>query len=255
MATYCFSDLHAQYDLWEQIKEYLKPEDKAFCLGDCVDRGPAGLEILYEVINHPNITLLRGNHEDFILHIGKYHQKKLEEIARQEDNYDPEYYDLMHLWYANGAKNTINSFNNLSKIERNKLLNTINDLPTRLIYINKNGDSIYLCHAGCQPQTEEIPDLCEGMVPMNNYIWDRYHIMIEKWRGKKNEFCVHGHTPIMYLKYFMENDELPKDFNKIYTYCENHKIDIDLGSFETHTACLFNLDTFEPIYFKDKGIK
>ena len=66
MATYCFSDLHAQYDLWLQIKDFLKPEDTVYCLGDCVDRGPVGLDILNEVLETPNITLLCGNHEDFI---------------------------------------------------------------------------------------------------------------------------------------------------------------------------------------------
>ena len=70
MATFAFSDLHAQYDLWKQIKEYIKPEDTIYCLGDCVDRGDVGLEILNEVMETPNIILLRGNHEDFIDSIG-----------------------------------------------------------------------------------------------------------------------------------------------------------------------------------------
>ena len=44
MSTYVFSDLHAQYNLWQQIKNFIKPDDLVFCLGDCVDRGPVGLE-------------------------------------------------------------------------------------------------------------------------------------------------------------------------------------------------------------------
>ena len=41
---------------------------------------------------------------------------------------------------------------------------------------------------------------------------------------------------------------------EIVRYCEDHKINIDLGSFITHTACLLNLDTWEVTYFRDKTL-
>jgi serine/threonine protein kinase len=67
-----------------------------------------------------------------------------------------------------------------------------------------------------------------------------------------NEYCVHGHTPVMYMKEIVRfmNFEPVVD-GEIYKYCGGHKINIDLGSFKTHRACLLNLDTFEPIYFKE----
>ena len=92
-----------------------------------------------------------------------------------------------------------------------------------------------------------------AIIPMNNYIWDRNHISDIVWRGEKNEFCVHGHTPVLAIDNYINRYEfLPEKTDEIYTYCNGHKIDIDLGSFITHRACLFNLDTFEPIYFEDK---
>jgi hypothetical protein len=54
--------------------------------------------------------------------------------------------------------------------------------------------------------------------------------------------------------YYYNEDNFPKSKFEIFKYCDGHKIDIDLGTFITHTACLFNLDTFEPIYFKDRTI-
>ena len=33
MARYAFSDLHAQTNLWEQIKNYIKKDDELFFLG------------------------------------------------------------------------------------------------------------------------------------------------------------------------------------------------------------------------------
>ena len=67
MARYVFSDLHAQTNLWEQIKNYIKEDDELFFLGDAVDRGPGGITILQEILADPRITMLRGNHEDFII--------------------------------------------------------------------------------------------------------------------------------------------------------------------------------------------
>lgn len=40
MAVYALSDLHGYLDLYKQIKEFLKPEDKVYFLGDAGDRGP-----------------------------------------------------------------------------------------------------------------------------------------------------------------------------------------------------------------------
>lgn len=254
MSIFAFSDLHAQYNLWEQIKNYIKPEDIAYCLGDCVDRGPVGLEILNEIIEMPNITLLRGNHEDFIDSIGT---KLINYNPDQFDDEDLFYsFPTLYLWYSNGAENTIDAFKKLSKGKKQWLINKIKKLPTHAEYINTKGDIIYLCHAGRQPDTEEIKDMYMGDIPMNNYIWDRNHIKEQHWRGKDNEYCVHGHTPVEYMKYYLKSysTDLPKSKYKMYKYCNNHKINIDLGSFDTHCTCLLNLDTFEPIYFKDKTI-
>ena len=222
MSTYVFSDLHSQYDLWLQIKEYIKPEDTVYCLGDCMDRGDAGLKILFEVLNTPNIILLCGNHEDFIKNTN------------------------ISLWYRNGGDRSIHDFEKLSKQERRALIKRIRKLPTHIEYTNTRGEVVYLCHAGRQPDTPEISY-------EDNYIWDRSHIKEKEWRGADNEYCVHGHTPVCVLKYF--SLEWPEDNTKIYRYCKGHKIDIDLGSFQTHVACLLNLDTWEEIYFKDRTIK
>ena len=57
----------------------------------------------------------------------------------------------------------------------------------------------------------------------------------------------------MYMKetiHFMNSEPTPD--NEICRYCGGHKINIDLGSFKTHRACLLNLDTFEPIYFDEE---
>jgi len=246
MNTYVFSDLHSQYNLWGQLKNYIKPEDKAYCLGDCIDRGPAAFEILTEIMDAPNIILLCGNHEDFINSIGS------EIIPYIEEGFHWSH-PKMSLWRANGAEKTIKAFCKMTPLKRLQLIDKIKSLPTHIEYTNTKGDIIYLCHAGRQPDTAEIPDMHMGSIPMNNYIWDRSHISDLLWRGKDNEYCIHGHTPVGYIYHFLNDLEKPPPSQfEIYKYCEGHKIDIDLGSFYTNRACLLNLDTFEPIYFKEK---
>lgn len=237
MSVYCCSDLHANYDIWRQIKNYLKPDDMLYNLGDTIDRGNVGLEILKENFDMPNVTLLKGNHEDFIDKIGMnlYYTKNLQ------------------LWYMNGGFRTIEAFNELSEHEQFTLISKVKKLPTHIEYTNTRGEILYLCHAGRQPDTAEIPDMGEGDIPMNNYIWDRWHIHDPYWRGKDNEYCIHGHTPICYIKDY-NPPETPQNVLKIFKYCGGHKINMDLGTFNTYTACLLNLDTWEEIYFRDSTL-
>lgn len=45
MSVYAVSDLHGMYELYQKISDFLKPEDKVYCLGDCGDRGPRSRQI------------------------------------------------------------------------------------------------------------------------------------------------------------------------------------------------------------------
>lgn len=248
MSTYVCSDLHANWKLWTQIKNFLKPTDTLYNLGDTVDRGECGLEILNDCLKMPNVILLRGNHEDFIVSIGS--EIVYLDISKK-DWTDVLHVNNLYLWTINGAKNTINAFLKLPINKRKKLINIIEKLPTHIKYINKNGDVLFLSHSGgYRPNVKEIFDMKRGDVPMDNYIWDRSHIFEKKWYGKENEYCIHGHTPVKHLiDYLNPTAEIPISNNKIFKYCNNHKIDIDLGSFDSKTACLLNLDTFETVYF------
>ena len=67
MSIYCCSDLHGRYDIWRQIKSFLKPEDKLYYLGDAADRGPNGWKIIKELISDNRIIYIKGNHEDMLV--------------------------------------------------------------------------------------------------------------------------------------------------------------------------------------------
>ena len=66
MAVWATADLHGNYILWEQIKAFLKEDDTLIFLGDAIDRGDRGFEILMEMLDDPRVAYLKGNHEDMM---------------------------------------------------------------------------------------------------------------------------------------------------------------------------------------------
>ena len=62
---YICSDLHGRYDLWSALlaKLNLRSDDTLYILGDVIDRGPEGVEILQDIMARPNVLPILGNHE------------------------------------------------------------------------------------------------------------------------------------------------------------------------------------------------
>ena len=94
MGVYAISDLHGNYELWTKVKEWLKPSDKLFCLGDNIDRGNDGIKIVQDIRNRENTTVLLGNHENMLI------------------DYLPgsiKYNEIFALWYRNGGQPTFDA--------------------------------------------------------------------------------------------------------------------------------------------------
>ena len=53
MSTYCCSDIHGVYKLYEKIKDFIGPEDKVYFLGDAVDRGPESWKCFKSIYYDP----------------------------------------------------------------------------------------------------------------------------------------------------------------------------------------------------------
>ena len=45
----------------------IRDSDTLYILGDVIDRGPSGVDILREIQEHGNFILLKGNHEQMCL--------------------------------------------------------------------------------------------------------------------------------------------------------------------------------------------
>lgn len=66
---YAVSDLHGCYDRYRQLldKLDLEEQDTLYVLGDALDRGPEGFQILSDMASRPQVVGPLGNHEAMAL--------------------------------------------------------------------------------------------------------------------------------------------------------------------------------------------
>ena len=225
--TYAFTDIHGRYELWKQIKEYCDETDTLYFLGDACDRGDHGLRIIRELLADKRVIYLKGNHEDFLEDIG--------------GDVIGGYYNHTPLWRMNGGFQTLKDFEDCPEEKQLWYVRQMMKLPITAEYVNKKGKKILLSHAGYTPTLEPKKE--------KDYYWDREHVWSDWWPEEgeyKNVYIVHGHTPVDNLKYMLRGVCHKYQSKNLYSpvhYCKGHKIDLDLASFETGKAVLFDLDT------------
>lgn len=234
MSIYAVSDLHGMLDLYQQIKDFLKPEDKVYCLGDCGDRGPASWETIKAVLADDQFFYLKGNHEDMLIQTMKDYLGITHDFSAER------------LLNCNGGFSTLQGWCAETLEDRQKYYELLSSLPKKVTYTNKHGINVHLSHAGFSPDVEDT---------WRDYLWDRDHFY-EPWKGTDEEIVVHGHTPFVYMAdaYDIEDAQTLEEDGPIHAswYCEHHKVGIDCGAFFTKQTLLLNLDTFEEHYFYAK---
>lgn len=249
MAVWATTDLHGNYDLWEQIKNFLKEDDTLIFLGDAIDRGSRGFEIFKELLEDPRVCYLKGNHEDMMYN-------SFTAIGPAGTEYFKE-------WRGNDGQITYDNMKatEINRKESLELIYKIDELPCWAQYTNKNGIRIILSHAGFHPSP--LFHQQDEWKKEQILIWDRKHFEYNWPQDKEYEttILVHGHTPIllqkqMYKKYSNATGMAP------YWYENNHKVNLDAATANTGLAFLLNLDTFDyelfvadpdyPVYKKKK---
>ncbi len=229
--TYAFTDLHGMYSLWEQIRDFCDESDKLIFLGDACDRGDDGLKIIKELLQDKRVTYIKGNHEDFLEDIGA-------DVAGG-------HYGSTPLWRMNGGFQTLKDFEKLSEDSQLWYIRKMRKLATVVEYTNTKGQKILLSHAGFTPTLEPSEDKVE------HYYWDRDHILNDWWPEEdeyKEAYIVHGHTPIQSLRRRLHSTYQPFTQHGMIgpiTYCHGHKVCLDVASFDTGYAVLFDLDEME----------
>lgn len=229
MSTYAATDLHGMYGLWRQIKEYMKPDDTLYYLGDAIDRGPRGWDVFTELLDDPRVIFIKGNHEDMM-----YNTLTAPYVVAEKY--------LKH-WDANGGRATRENMKNVSYEICMKYIDKIPEMPTFRMYQNEQHQVFLLTHAGCTP-TKEYWDMNVIEWQYSN-LWNRKHFH-EPWpQDKNNEHkkVIHGHTPVQNMQYFGGFNFERNENGMPVIYCDGHKVNLDSGAFSTNIATLYNLDT------------
>ena len=240
MAVWVTTDLHGNYNLWEQIKAFLQEDDTLIFLGDAIDRGDRGFEIFMEMLEDPRVVYLKGNHEDMMY-------ESFHEIG-------PDRGKMLKHWTkgGNGGQETLDNIKSLNLDYDTKMeyINTIARLPYYAEYENADNIKFILCHAGYTPGKN-----WDDTVPWKKeekMLWDRNHFNFP-WpqEGYDNVIMVHGHTPILLMKQlFGYNASGLSPF----WYEGNHKVNIDAATANTGLAFLLNLDNYDYELFTDGSI-
>lgn len=215
MVIYCMSDIHGELDKFERMLDliHFSDEDHLYILGDVIDRGALGVDILRRIMDVPNMTMLLGNHEQMCLSTLGPHNK----------------FGARTLWKQNGGSSTYRELlYHQTHQERNEILHFLSGLPDHLdLTVGKQ--KFHLVHG------------CPG-VDRDTRIWGR--VESDSRSPYPNTICIVGHTPTVFL-----TDRHNEDFS---IWHGDGILDIDCGCGSMKTvhrrlACL-RLDDLAEFY-------
>lgn len=147
---YVTSDLHG-YPL-AQFLELLEragfsDEDFLFVLGDVIDRGEGGVQLLRWMAEQPNVQLILGNHEAMLLSCRFLFESVTEESLAK---LDVQKMELLSDWMHNGAAPTLAGLRRLLKEEPEILEGILDYLQDAPLYetVEAGGTTYILVHSG-----------------------------------------------------------------------------------------------------------
>ena len=218
---YVMSDIHGMKDKYYLIMEKikLKPDDKLYVLGDVIDRGKDGIEILLDLMERDNATVLLGNHELMMLNA-------IKPTATMVD---------IKLWYRNYGNVTYDAFINLPIEKQKEIHNFIINMPlTAEVTVNSKK---YLLVHGAPPELQYR--LYSKFIPVRDFAtWERLN---SNDKMPKDKTVIFGHTP---------TDDYQTN-NPLSIWHGADKIGIDCGCGHPHPACrlaCLRLDDMEEFY-------
>ncbi|HJA28857.1 MAG TPA: serine/threonine protein phosphatase [Candidatus Olsenella pullicola] len=197
MSTYVFSDVHGHRAPLERALERISPaeDDRFFCLGDMIDRGPDPIGVLRTVRALPNVRVLMGNHEDLMISCLNHPRDPLATMN----------------WGINGGAATSDGLANMDLDEANELVDWVRGLPRWEQAVV--GERRYLLvHAGVRlslPAPESWDDESAAAYLDAQDGEDLSWIREEFWgspRGLSGDdgsgpIVIAGHTPTPYLEH------------------------------------------------------
>lgn len=191
--TYVCSDIHGCYDkyltLLDEI-EITNSNNHLYVLGDVVDReGNGGIDILQNILDSSNVTLILGNHEEIALE--GFELLMSPQVKNASDLGDlPEYVKVeLTEWINLGGIPTIEAFRELPRHEQNRIVRFLSNRCLTYAELAVDGTDYVLCHHDTYYDYDDVYDavLVTGHVPTRfiddcpkpDYIWrdgNHWHI-------------------------------------------------------------------------------
>lgn len=165
--------------------------DFLFILGDVIDRGEFGAELLLWLTAQPNMQLILGNHEAMLLCCSFL----FEEVSNDSlDRLTVEQLQLFQNWLQNGGGPTLSGLKKLLKTDSSLLYGILDYLQDSPLYetISAGGRDFILVHSGLggfhpqKPLTAYSPE---------ELLWARPSLATLYY---PNSLVVFGHTPTEY---------------------------------------------------------
>lgn len=230
--VYVLSDIHGQsrafFEMLEKIR--FSSEDKLFIIGDVVDRGPDGIQLLEYIREQPNMELLMGNHEDMFL--------------RTMDDEESWY----ETWLFNGGGVTLASLMSFPKEEQEQCIEFVRKLPLyRMITVE--GKRYLLVHAGIDAALGDSEEKLSEM-DRDTLLWTRREFFNAVLSCPYT--VIFGHTPTGALLYYAGTltEEAREQAAAFHITKWDHRIAIDCGAaYGENLGCL-RLNDQEEFYIK-----
>ena len=237
--TYCVSDIHGCFDEFMELLDKIdfKPDDTMHFLGDAIDRGPESIKCIQYIMKAPNIHMLMGNHEQFML-----------DALTHEDEAFRE--DVDEIWQDyNGGNVTYRQYKALPESERKEILDFIAALPYTAV-VNMRSKKYFLVHAGldCKGRLpgEHLPTTVKRQRSgyPKDMLWIREDFFLKK--ALPSYTVIFGHTPTSYMSPYETRPSIWHD--GVY----KDKIGIDCGCYRSGCLAALRLDDLEEFYVQSK---
>lgn len=204
---YVMGDIHGNMERYRSVmkKIQLSADDHLFVLGDVIDRGANGIEILMELMELPNATVLLGNHELMML-------EAIQSGFRKE---------AFRLWIRNGGMPTMDAYMMLPPERQQEIEAYIQKMPLT-VDATVNGISYLLVHGAPPTLWGTLPS--DAMTETEFAVWERLMPDDPMPEGKT---VIFGHTPTEYYQ-----ADLP-----LRIWHGEDKIGIDCGSGFRYSVC------------------
>lgn len=229
---YCVSDIHGEYDKFMRLLEkiHFSDSDVLYVLGDVFDRGPHPIQVLFEMMKHPNIIPIVGNHELMGITVLKFLMKEITE--ENIGSIDDRMVQSIINWQMNGGDTTTGEFHKLSLEKRHEVMEYLGEFSAYEEVSAGNKDFL-LVHAGLSnfSKRRSLDDYT-----LNELVWGRTDYEMKYF---DDVFVVSGHTPTQNIK------QNPRPG---YIYRANDHIAIDCGACFGGRLAAICLDTDEEFY-------